>query len=99
MKCFIFALLLLVAVSNGQRRRRPRVHKGHVVGPVGFNLPDLTKLPSTQFECIDNKRYFMNIHFQYSSKAWIGERVYVFRYLSCYTSVHYRSHGRFAKCP
>merc|ERR1711874_102116 len=56
MKCYLLALLLLAVVSEGQRRRRPRVHRGHVVGPVGFNLPDLTKLPSTQYECLENKR-------------------------------------------
>jgi len=56
MKCFLLAFLLVAVVTQAQRHRRPRLQRGHVAGPVGFNLPDLRKLPSTQFECLEDKR-------------------------------------------
>ena len=60
MKCVLVFILLMTVVVEGGKKRKPKVHRGHVVGPVGFNLPDLTKIPSTKFDCFGNKRYFIN---------------------------------------
>ena len=57
MKIFLAAFVFIAVASVVEGQRRPRVHRGKVVGPVGFNLPDLKKLPSTQFECDGEKRY------------------------------------------
>ena len=51
----MFILLMTVLTEGVRRHRRPKVHRGHVVGPVGFNLPDLTKIPSTKFECLEKR--------------------------------------------
>merc|ERR1711915_350140 len=78
MKCYLMVLVLMAVVAEGQRHRRPRVHRGHVVGPVGFNLPDLTKLPSTQFECEEDQRQSTQKRFcrlqSKCLKKWKGHR-------------------------
>ena len=57
MKVAFICILLMIVLVDGARNRKPKASRGQVNGPARFNLPNLRKIPSTNFECLENERY------------------------------------------